>query len=65
MAMLDHLNDKEFWEKTNYLYNQLDNTLSKVLDEWIKEGIIDETDKALAMEEWEDNRVDLFASLLG
>lgn len=65
MAMLDHLNDEEFWEKTNYLYDQLDSTLSRVLDEWVKEGIIKESDKIQALEEWADNRVDLFASLLG
>lgn len=65
MAMLDHLNDCEFAERLDQLYEHLDAALLKVLDEWVKDGIITETDKSAVWDDWENTRGDILTSSLG
>lgn len=62
---LEHLDDVMYEEKMDYIYDRIRNTVTEVLDEWIKEGIINEEDKQITLEDFKDEKLDLFNYLLG
>ena len=64
-AALDHLNDIEYDEAYDYINGQFIDTLTRVLDEWIERGWINESDKKRALKDWDNNRVGLLPSLMG
>ena len=63
-GIMDHLNDLEFDKEMNYLDDQLKETLNKVLDDWIKRGIIKESDKTKFLDTWDNHMFGLFEEIL-
>ena len=63
-GVMDHLNDLEFDKEMNYLNDRLAETLNEVLDDWIKRGIIKETDKTKFLDVWTDHMFGLFEEIL-
>lgn len=63
-GVMDHLNDLEFDKEMKYLDDRLEETLNEVLDDWIKRGIIKETDKTKFLDVWTDHMFELFEEIL-
>lgn len=63
--ILDHLDDVEFANRIDQLYDQLSNALNGVLDNWVKDGVIDAKEKNMMLDEWDEDKWHLFERVLG
>ena len=59
-GLLDHLTDDEFDRRMDQLDDELLNALNRVLDDWVKDGVIDENGKKIMLDDWDNKRLGLF-----
>ena len=62
---LENLDDEMFFSKCDEIYDAMRNALECVLNSWVKEKIITENEKQIAMDDWDENDHGLFPTLLG
>lgn len=63
--LLDHLDELVFENEMDVYYATLDDAVNKIVDRWFELGYIDEEGKEAMLEEWEEDKYNLFEKTLG